>query len=89
MPLDELKNGPKGGKKAWEGAESPLKEIAGMLKENDGPFFMGQEVSYADFMVVGFMKMFDRIGQVAPILEVDEAYGKLWDACQKWLERDD
>ena len=91
MPLEEFEKSAKGGKVAWDAAEPALKEVAGMLREDSsGPFFMGKEVSYADFVVVGFMKMFDRIGEMEGVLKVDrEAFGGLYEACAKWLERDD
>lgn len=62
-----------------------------MLREDGlGPFFMGKEPSYADFVLVGFMKMFERIGQLEMILLVDkEAFGEVWEASQPWLERED
>ena len=43
MPLDELEKSEKGGEVAWKGAEGPLGEMAALLKENGGPFFMGKE----------------------------------------------
>jgi len=43
MPLDEFEKSEKGGEAAWKGADGPLKELAALLKENGGPFFMGKE----------------------------------------------
>ena len=62
-----------------------------MLAENgDGPFVMGKEVSYADFLIVGFMRMFERIGALEGIVKVDrEAFGGLLEACRGWMERND
>ncbi len=86
--LEELA---KGADEAWETSKPHIKEIAAMLGEDDsGPYFMGKEVSYADFVLVGWMKMFERIGQLDPILAVDkEAFGAVYEACKKSMERDD
>jgi glutathione S-transferase len=91
MELDAFEKSEKGGAAAWAGAEPALKQIAELLKEDSsGPFFMGSTPSYADFMLVGFMKMFDRIGQLDGILKVDQkAFGSVWKASQEWLKRDD
>ena len=80
----------KGSGEAWEASKPQIKEIADMLRENDsGPYFMGKEMSYADIVLVSWMKMFERIGQLEGIMDVDkEAFGALYKGCQDWLERD-
>lgn len=85
--LEELA---KGADEAWETSKPHIKEIAAMLREDDsGPYFMGKEVSYADIVVVSWMKMFERIGQLEGIMDVDkEAFGAVYKGCQNWLERD-
>ena len=85
--LEELA---KGADEAWETSKPHIEEIAAMLKEDEsGPYFMGKTVSYADFVLVSWMKMFDRIGQMGPILAVDDkAFGTVYEACKKWFERD-
>jgi glutathione S-transferase len=42
MPLNELEK-EKGGEKAWKDAEPVLKELASLLNETKGPYFMGEE----------------------------------------------
>ncbi|KAI9712001.1 MAG: hypothetical protein M1820_001709 [Bogoriella megaspora] len=43
MSLEDFAN-EKGGLKCWGAAEEPLKQLAGLLKENDsGPFFEGEQ----------------------------------------------
>ena len=52
---------------------------------------LGEEVSYADFVMVGYLQMvrrvdeelFARIGAEGPALK------RLYEACAVWLERDD
>jgi hypothetical protein len=43
MPLDELEKSEDGGEKAWENIKPVLKEVASLLKETEGLFFMGKE----------------------------------------------
>jgi hypothetical protein len=43
MPLDEFEKSEKGGETAWENVRPVLEEVASLLKENGGPFFMGQD----------------------------------------------
>jgi hypothetical protein len=65
------------------------------LGENggDGPFVLGGEASYADFVLAGFwafLKKLDQGGNLfGRIMGVDEAFGRHWEACQPFLERDD
>lgn len=42
MPLNEFEKSEEGGEKAWENAAPHLSELAGVLKENGGPFFLGK-----------------------------------------------
>jgi glutathione S-transferase len=80
------------GPAAYEGAAPFLKEITRMLKENEGPFFSGKQVTYADFSWVNYINFFGRIhpdvyeavmqatGDRAP-------HEALKEACAPWLER--
>jgi glutathione S-transferase len=43
MPLDELEKSEYGGDKAWENVKPVCEEVARLLKETEGPFFMGKE----------------------------------------------
>jgi glutathione S-transferase len=91
MTLDELEKSDKGGEGAWEAALPHLQELAQMLKEKGGPYFMGKIVSYADFIVAAFFQFWK---QVAPdlferLVKVDEAFPNLYESCEEWLKRDD
>jgi glutathione S-transferase len=72
-----------------------LKELGKILGENGGdrPFVLGGEASYADFVLAGFwafLKKLDQGGDLfGRIMGVDEAFGRHWEACQPFLERDD
>lgn len=49
MPLDQLER-EQGGVRAKKKAGQVLPEVAGLWKENEGPFFLGKTTSYADLV---------------------------------------
>ncbi|KAK3329231.1 putative glutathione S-transferase [Apodospora peruviana] len=62
-PLDELEKN-LGGEVGWAKATAGLQQGTALLKENpDGPFFMGKEPSYADFIWGGFLLFVQLIGE--------------------------
>lgn len=88
QPLDEFA---KGADRGFEEAAPYLKELADILREKpEGPFFLGEVVSYADFMVVAWLHMFVRLRIADRIwaLEGGKELKALYDASAKWLERD-
>lgn len=93
MPLDELERSEKGGETAWENASPHIRELADLLKENGGPFFMGKTVSYADFIVVGSLQFWKRLSYDGDLFDrlmcIDHSFLKLYEACAEWLKRDD
>jgi glutathione S-transferase len=69
MPLDQLQR-EQGGEPAWGKAEEFAKEVTAMLKEReDGPFFEGKEVGYADLLWAGHLLFVKRLG--------DDVFGEL------------
>ncbi|KAF2832915.1 glutathione S-transferas-like protein [Ophiobolus disseminans] len=77
---------------AWEDAKPPAREVGKWLRmDGAGPFFLGKTVSYADFILVAFFQMLKRIGQseLERYLALDEAFPKVYEACGKWLEKED
>jgi glutathione S-transferase len=93
MPLDEFEKSEQGGETAWENATPHLRELAELLKEDGGPFFMGQTVSYADFIVVGFLQFLKRLSYdndlFSRVVQIDQSFLALYEACAEWLKRDD
>ncbi|KAL8879845.1 MAG: hypothetical protein Q9192_008150, partial [Flavoplaca navasiana] len=77
--------------RAWKEVEPLLVELAAVLHGREGPFVLGPEVSYADFVLVSMMVFLERCceGSVRRFEEVDEGFGSLWRACEGWMERDD
>ncbi|KAF2198653.1 hypothetical protein GQ43DRAFT_400414 [Delitschia confertaspora ATCC 74209] len=92
MTLDEFEK-VNGGEQSWEAAKEPSKELAGLLKESGGPFFLGETVSYADFIFVTFLEFLKRSdGETGDLFSrfvaQDKSFLTLYEACGKWLERD-
>ncbi|KAI4236958.1 MAG: hypothetical protein L6R40_006010 [Gallowayella cf. fulva] len=89
------KLGPGAVEKAWKGAGPPLREIAEVMREGNGdgvrgPFVEGREVGFADFVLVGGMAFLRECGEGAfeRLVGVDKGFGRLWEACGRWVERD-
>lgn len=83
----------KGGETAWKAAEPGFVAMAKFLKENkkdEGPFILGSQVCYGDFVIVAMAEALKRIGSdiyeraVASCEEIKE----LHEACGPWLEND-
>ncbi|KAL8851860.1 MAG: hypothetical protein Q9221_003286 [Calogaya cf. arnoldii] len=90
MPLDQMDR-ELGGDAQWEEAKPVIREFAALLEENGGPFVFGAEVSYADFILVGAMCLFKKLGEgvFKKLVEMEPAFGDLYRASEKWLEKDD
>lgn len=80
-----------GGEKAYEEAHEALQAAAALLRENQGPFFLGQEASYADFLWVSFVLFVKRATEEGfqRVVGVDEVLRKHFEACGPWIVRDD
>ncbi|GKT51539.1 glutathione S-transferase-like protein ustS [Colletotrichum spaethianum] len=79
-----------GGERAWERTKQAIEDASTQLNKTEGPFFLGDQVSYADFIYVGLLETmkkytpqhYQRVVEQAPALQ------KLYEACAPWLERD-
>lgn len=93
MPLDEFEKSENGGEKAWEKATPHLTDLAELLKQTGGPYFMGEIVSHADFVVVGFFQFLKRVSYDDDVfdraMQIDASFLALYQACTQWLKRDD
>ncbi|TKA73768.1 hypothetical protein B0A55_07122 [Friedmanniomyces simplex] len=92
MSLEELES-TRGGERAWEAADPGLKELNGLMKEekrNEGPFVLGSEVSYADFVLVALLEGMRRIGEdlFERIVGGDEGLLAIYEECRRWTEKD-
>ncbi|USW53929.1 Putative glutathione S-transferase, Thioredoxin-like superfamily [Septoria linicola] len=70
-----------------------LKAIKELLEENEGRYVQGEEVSFADFILVGcwrFLEILDQGGDLfGKVMEYDERIRRHYEVCRVWLERDD
>ncbi|OAK98600.1 hypothetical protein IQ06DRAFT_294972 [Phaeosphaeriaceae sp. SRC1lsM3a] len=75
----------------WEKGRAPAKKVGDWLREKEGPFFLGETVSYADFIFVGMLHFMRRIDEklFERFCEFDPAFEKLYEACGEWLKKDD
>ncbi|KAM0477830.1 hypothetical protein ACHAPX_005596 [Trichoderma viride] len=94
MPLDEYER-QLGGEKSWVAALPYLIELTSLLKEKqaEGPFFLGKDISYADFIWAGalifvkrvdenvFQELLDRTGD-------RDVHERFFEACAPWMKRD-
>lgn len=93
MPLDELAE-TKGGDVAYNGAKPYLEQVTALLRQDtSGPYFLGTEVSYADFVWGGFLDFFGRVDPKAleRILQTSgdgQVHVRLMDGLKEWRARD-
>lgn len=86
-----------GAQNAVKNARPHLEELKKVMTENkttgDGPFVMGREVSFADFVIAGafsFLKDLDRQEDLfGRITQIEPIFKEHFDACQPWFERND
>jgi glutathione S-transferase len=78
-----------GGEKAWEESKPGFEALAALLRESPGPYFMGENVTYPDFVTVGFLYFVRRMVGEEDWKKVQEwpELINLYEACSKWLER--
>lgn len=92
MPLEQFHK--EGAGTAWEKAEKGFSNISELLRENEGPFFMGQTVSYADFICAGVLLFLKGLGEdvsdelVRVSGDEGHAYKTLLEAVEPWSKRD-
>lgn len=74
----------------WKAVEEQTKEVADLLKKHEGPFFLGETVSYADFMFVSMLCFVRRLDEQAyqRLLSFDPAFSKVYEASRQWFAKD-
>jgi glutathione S-transferase len=93
MPLDEWEK-KEGGPQAWAKAQPHVEGVTQLLKENDGPFFMGQTPSYTDLVWGAYLLFWKTFGDdvFEKFLEITgdgTVHAKLLEAIKPWSERAD
>ena len=87
----------KGGDQAWKTAAEPggaaekLAEMLTKYKKDEGPFVLGSEPSYADFVAASLFECVERccVEDYRKLMALDARFGALHEACRPWLLRDD
>lgn len=88
MPLEKYAEG---AEEALNSAKPHIKQLGDLLKEHpEGPFLEGKTPVYADFVVVGLLKMLHQLGWADRVLDTEggQELKKLYEASSEWLERD-
>ena len=93
MPLEQLAKSDKAGETAWENAQPHIDALREILKEHpEGPYVMGKTVSFADLIIAGFFRFAEILDQdgdyFGRAMKIDESFGRHYEACKQWLERD-
>lgn len=93
MSLEELARSDLAGEGVWAGAADGLALMRDVLAEDKaGPYVMGQDPGFADFVLAGFwkfMQLLDHDGDLfGRVMEYEESFPKHFAACQKWFEKD-
>ncbi|KAL1791839.1 hypothetical protein ACET3X_009590 [Alternaria dauci] len=75
----------------WEKAAAPAKEMGDLLRKNGGLYFLGQTVSYADFILVSMLHFIRRINEdyFRRVLALDDTFPNVFEASKQWLEKED
>ncbi|TKA65339.1 hypothetical protein B0A55_09439 [Friedmanniomyces simplex] len=92
MSLQELqeKMGGETGRPATQAGCEKLKGLLTSHKEDEGPFILGSKPSYGDLLAATLFESMRRmnVSQYEKIVESDESFKRLHEACKPWLERD-
>ncbi|KAI5467466.1 hypothetical protein BGZ63DRAFT_345739 [Mariannaea sp. PMI_226] len=90
MSLQQLDE-KRGGQQAWDAAKPFIQQVEALLKENqEGPFFLGKTVSYADFIWAGFILFIQRNGFLEDLYNVcgdSQLHKDLIEATEPWHKR--
>ncbi|KAL2071996.1 hypothetical protein VTL71DRAFT_11339 [Oculimacula yallundae] len=90
-PLEDLL-APGKVEQAWKAADDELKAVSELLLTNKdkGPFVLGTEPSYIDFMVAGWLECFKVIDEESFQNVVKLAgFKQIYEACQPFMEKKD
>ncbi|KAF2482862.1 hypothetical protein BDY17DRAFT_323640 [Neohortaea acidophila] len=72
----------------WEKARPGLIQVKELLNENDGPYILGKEPSFADFVIVSFWQLFKTLGRhdvLDQMMAFDKSFRAHAEVCDKWF----
>jgi len=92
MSIEKLEQ-EKGGEQAWKAAEPGFKLITALLtehKKDDGPFILGTQMCYADFIIAAMAEGIRRVDKSTyeRCLSYASRFGEVHEACKQWMEKD-
>lgn len=92
MSLEKFEQS-KGGEQAWKAAEPGFKLVSALLtehKRDNGPFILGTQLCYADFIIAAMAESIRRIDMAMyeRCLTYANKFGELHEACKQWTEKD-
>ena len=60
-------------------------------KKDEGPFVLGSQVSYGDFIIASFFESVERVDKAVydRLVGYDDSFKRLHEGCRPWLERDE
>lgn len=96
ISLEELAKA-KGGAAGWEAARAPggpldkLRDVLTKHRRDEGPFALGSQVSYGDFIAASLFECLERtdIDSYHQLMSFDDQFKTLHNKCRPWLQRDD
>ncbi|KAF2018679.1 hypothetical protein BU24DRAFT_447328 [Aaosphaeria arxii CBS 175.79] len=91
MPLSDYYKS-KSVEQCWEEVKAPAKQFVDLLNSKDGgPFFLGETLSYADFIFVAFLHFLKRVevDVFERFLSLDNSFSAIYEASSEWLKKDD
>jgi len=93
MPVDDYERAHPPAE-CWAAARPALEGVTALLRETDGPFFLGREVSYADLEWAAYLVFWRTIGEdrLRDLLSTaggEEAHLALLEGVKEWTLRDD
>ncbi|EME46496.1 hypothetical protein DOTSEDRAFT_70488 [Dothistroma septosporum NZE10] len=93
MELTDFAKSDQAGETAWKNAEPALEKVKQLLYEDESGPYVAKEPGFADFVLAGAWRFYQRCEKDGDIfgrvMQFDESFSKHYEACKKWLERDD
>lgn len=85
------------GEEQWEAGEVPggnfdqLKDELTKHKRDEGPYVLGSQVSYGDFVLASLFESCERVDKQIydRLMGFDPSFKQLHEACRPWFQRDD
>ena len=89
MSIDEFAHA-HGGERAWEASKPGILALQHFLqthKRDEGPFILGSQVCYGDFILCAFLESLRKTGEdlFQRFVSYEKSIRQLYDTCSVWL----